>query len=166
MTPFEMVKEFHEPAQASRTEPVRCLNERHPGAEPWFLVIVHDSVDSLRKAATRSSPNDPNGFADSVGVFHPAPIRERYDKAAGKWRPVDWYMGSVRFSRGHLSSEVLAHEATHAAAHLYRRLWNKQGYIGDHCGDDEEAFAYLVGASLSVINDALHDMDAWGGGGG
>lgn len=129
-------------------------------ARPWIRVVLHDTVDQLRRTAKRSRPGEDN--SEAVGLFMPAPWRERYDKAAKMWLPVsNGLAGTIRLAREHLSTEIVAHECVHAAVHLYRQYHRPDGSVGETSGPDEEILAYYAGELVALVNDALHEMGAW-----
>lgn len=138
----------------------RHSHHRYGGPRRYFRVVIHPDADDFREAATRYAGGDFNG---ALGCCHPAPIRERYDKATGTWTDVaDRHWGSIlRFVTGHVHTEVVAHEVTHAALVIYRMDVHPDVRLGTGCHDREETLAYIAGDLMAAASTALHDAGVW-----
>ena len=134
------------------------LGDWNDGERPWFRVTLHDTAEDLRRAARRLRPGV--DWTDTGACFHPAPWRERYDQDSDTFvRSGPRLMGTLRFARSNLFTEIVAHECAHAAAFVYRRYWHEDGGLGDDCTDDrEEMFAYVLGDITRIVFDALRAL--------
>lgn len=86
----------------------------------YFLVVFHPDPDDMRRAAYRHDKSSayrthrPGSVDDALGLWQPASARARYDRKQRMW--VDTtppFAGVMRFARGHLTPDVIAHESTH-----------------------------------------------------
>lgn len=133
----------------------------HPYApKAWIRVVVHDTVDELRVAAAKHSGEN-HLLNGTEACFQPAPYRERANED-GTWGPApgQTYAGVLRLPRD-CDELMVAHESVHAAASAYRHTCGLQVDLGDDCGDNEEAFAYLVGEFSGGIANRLHELGVW-----
>lgn len=127
----------------------------------YIAVVMHPNVEHLRRAATRRAPS--TSWDGVHGCFHPAHHRERFHD--GDW--VDsstGYAGTLRLHRDAATPLIITHEATHAAAALWRaHLWH-QGKrdltltLNDDCGHPEEDFAHLLGGIAGALFDLVPHM--------
>lgn len=129
----------------------------------YVKVTVHPSAVDLRRAARRTSRGPE--WVDTVGCFHPTPFRAKYG-GKGK-RRIDTttsYAGHVRLASGYLTNEIVIHEATHAALHLFRldewahRDVGTTADLGEDCGPTEEAYAHLHGVLAASLLDMVAEM--------
>lgn len=92
------------------------------------------------------------------------PVGTRFKIAAGDtWRRTgNGYAGTMRLCVGRVTTEIVAHECVHAAAHLHRVLHDTSVDLGDDCGPDEEHFAFHLGSLIAQTTSALHEMKVWG----
>ncbi|MBK6556279.1 MAG: hypothetical protein IPG16_03335 [Comamonadaceae bacterium] len=140
----------------------------------YFLVVFHPDPDDMRRAAYRHDKSSayrthrPGSVDDALGLWQPASARARYDRKQRMW--VDTtppFAGVMRFARGHLTPDVIAHESTHAALHITRlHDWSKDGHdgradFGDDCDLAEEAFAYLLGDIVQSVTALVEQLGAW-----
>ena len=130
------------------------------GPRRYLQTFIHPDVDHMRKAARRYSGND---FSTALGVCHPAPVRERYDKATDTWTqtPYAHRAGIVRLVAGHVTTEIVAHEFTHAALAIYRMDVKADVRLSRGCADREETLAYIVGDLIASASNRLHAAGAW-----
>lgn len=129
----------------------------------YITVVLHPDVEHLRRAASRRAPGQ--AWVGVDGCFQPCPFRQRYDRRAHQWiDTTPAHAGVMRLHPGRLDAEIISHEATHAALHIWRlHQWGQdsdsyRADLGDDCGPDEEAFAYLLGglvANLSTLIPAM-----------
>lgn len=133
-----------------------CPGLHAPG--PWLRLVVHPDLDDMRRLAKRAHPGEDHSQA--AGIFQPSATRYRHDGEAWR-RSGNGYLGTMRLWADRVTTEVVAHECVHAAAHLYRVLHDRAVDIGDDCGPDEEHFAYHLGSMVAQVSSALHDMGVW-----
>lgn len=130
----------------------------------YIRLIIHPDRDDLRAAglAYNKRRGTHQYLGDAVGLFQPTYFRRRYDRTTKAWVDTTTaFAGIMRLANGHLTSEVIAHESTHAALHVTRlHDWAKPGFdgnadFGDCCDSREEAFAYLLGGIAAEVNNAV-----------
>jgi head-tail adaptor len=133
---------------------------QYSGRRRYFRLFVHPDLDHFRRAAHRYSGAD---FSQASGCCHPAPVRERYDVATDTWYDSGdpHWAGIVRLVSGHIHSEVVAHEMTHAALVVYRMDIKADVRLSNGCGAREELLAYIVGDLTSQAADELHRLGVW-----
>lgn len=132
------------------------------GRRRWMRLIVHDTVDEFRAAAHHYRPEyGADWWAPSVACFHPAPVRIRIGPDDSEQLIDHGFLGVLRLTAGHLGSEVVAHECTHAALAAYRMDVTTFVHLGNGCGHREETLAYLVGDLVRGTSNALHRLGAW-----
>ena len=132
----------------------------------YFGVTIHPNPEHLRAAAARYERDVVGGpdsaILDAVGMWQPRPFSSRYDRKRKVWVDTTHACaGMMRLARGHLSAEIITHECTHAALHIWR-LWHHQRDLMDiempslESGT-EEPFAYLVGGLTAVVTGIVED---------
>ena len=97
---------------------------------------------------------------ETLGLVHPM-ARQFYD---GKdWQDVG-IVAVVFLNEEHLTYEIIAHEAFHAAM-CFERYANghERPTYGEGCDEDEERVAYLVGEITGAIHATLFDGHHVGG---
>lgn len=118
---------------------------RAKGQKKYFTVIVYDKLEDLRREANehdkRAGVNDVD-HNEVFGVVHSFE-RIRIEKN-GKETPHD-QIGIIRFSKKHLRTHVVFHEAMHAALWQFR-LSNpeRDANFGEQCSPKEEEFLHLA----------------------
>ncbi len=143
-----------------------------PTCRPRYIrVIIHPDAEHLRREATRydtrddrrSSPED--GYTDTIGIFHPSHFTATIGSDRRTWTDETLpFAGVLRLASGNLTAEIITHEATHAALHITRlHNWHAHGGgradLGDTLGTKEEAFAYLLGDIVRVVNERVWEYD-------
>ncbi len=131
------------------------------GAQGRYLrVIIYPSTDQLQAAARRYRPDD--DYTDTAGIFHPTPLRSRYDRRKRRWTDTTPpYVGTMRLAASHLTLDVIAHECTHAALTLIRHHdWAQTdgdgaADFGTNCSPHEERFAYVLGDLVAAVQDIV-----------
>lgn len=134
-------------------------HDRWDGPKRYVRIVVHDTTDEMRRAATRYRGED---FGNAGGMFHPADtVIVRYPD--GTWQDAAdrHYAGVLRLSREFVSTEVVTHECIHAAATIYRMDVMTKIVLGNGCGEREETFAYIAGHLTARVCNALHDAGVW-----
>lgn len=146
-------------------------------SKKYIWVIVYPTLQAMRKAATywdRTSENSGSrkmSHAKTYGISHHY-TKERVHKTTGKIIHLN-EIATIRLSKKHLSTEIVAHELIHAAMWNYRldygseREYEGSSYnadFGNSCNADEEIFAHLYGQLFRSMNEKLHDTKLWGGG--
>lgn len=122
------------------------VSTRHTGTRRVVKVRVHDSLKEMRAAALRHSrwAKVADGNQDAYGVTH-----------------MFWYKEQpriiIQLVRGHLGAELVSHESTHAAIHLYL------SDIGEDMQgiEKEEILCYLVGDIFSKLNQKFYDRNLY-----
>lgn len=132
----------------------------------YFGVTIHPDAAHLRTAAMRYERGVVGGpdsvITDAVGMWQPRPFTSRYDRSRKVWVDTTHACaGMMRLARGWLNAEIIAHESTHAALHIWR-LWYHQRDLADiplpdHDDANEEAFAYLVGGVTAAVTGIVDD---------
>lgn len=135
----------------------------------YIRVIIHPDTEHLRREAERYGRE---GHArdgdviepDTIALFQPSKFRAVIGSDRRTWIDTSTsFAGMLRLSRDHLTPDILAHEAIHAAAHITRlHNWHAHGggrlSLGDgDSGDAEESFAYLAGGITAVISNRVWD---------
>lgn len=130
----------------------------------WIRVTIHPDAEDLQRAAQRTSGGQP--WDGVVGCFHPSPFKAKY---GGKGKPrVDTttpYAGHMRLAHGWLTPEIVIHESTHAALHLYRldqwsvRTVGTDADLGEGCGPEEEAYAHLHGRLAAAVLEMVQSIE-------
>lgn len=131
------------------------------GPKRYLRIVVHDNLEKFRAAAEKFSPH--MDWDHAAGAFHPSQKREKWEPLLQRWVPTSspHYAGIIRLSLSHTEVEVVAHEVTHAAAHIYRENVDESGSLGDNCGEAEERFAYILGDLVASVTNAMHFRGVW-----
>ena len=138
----------------------RFSHEIYGGTRAWFWLLVYPGVDEMRRAATRYSGGV--SFDGALGCFHPAPERYEYGEDGDALpRGSRSFSGVMRLVSGRCQTDVVAHEATHAAAAIYRRNVEAEVNLGDDCDEREERLAYVVGDLVGALSTAMHEIGEW-----
>ena len=122
------------------------LNCGITGREVTFDVLLYPTVEEMRQGA---AGYDPNGdFSGALAICH-----------AEEGKPL---VAILRFAVGHLSPEIVSHEAVHAAGVLYAMdILDPDDFDPEAFFDvRHEGFAYLVGALYATLVDCLEAMQA------
>jgi hypothetical protein len=130
-----------------------------PAPAPWLRVVIHSDLVDMRRLAKRAHPRADH--SESVAMFQPSGWTFRVESDGSTWRSGNGYLGTMRLCVDRVTTEIVAHECVHAAAHLYRVLHEANVDLGDICGEDEEHFAHHLGSLVAHVSSALHDMNAW-----
>ena len=115
-------------------------------------VFLYDKLSHMRGAATRHSKaweTDPEGFAHAAAVTHGfrmfGILADGTEEEAAR-------AAIIRFSRERITPEIVSHEVTHAAQHLYGLDCVGEGdKAKDHFDSANETFAYLLGDLFSTV---------------
>jgi len=138
---------------------LRHAHNVYGGPRRYFHIFIHDDLDDMRAAAKRYSGCSVD---DALAVCQPAPLRIRYDNDG---EPVDvsdqHWGGIVRLVAGHITTEIVAHELTHAALVVYRMDINPDVRLGNGCRLREEHLAYITGDLIGAASTVLHDAGVW-----
>ena len=130
-------------------------------SELYFNVYVHEDLKTLRREANKFDEENgqPPENDDIYGVCHPYERIKIVDDEEVRLNNV----GILRFSREHLSSEIVAHETLHAAFWIYRLEYatDHNANFKDTCNQDEENFVHLYGQLFRSINGKLHKHGFW-----
>jgi hypothetical protein len=138
----------------------RHSHEEYGGPRRWFRLFVHPTKEDLQRAAARYDPG-PGDWAGTLGCCHPAHYRYQVDAKGDVVDVSDRHWGGVVRVTRDVSTEVLAHEVTHAALVVYRRDVCRDVRLGDECRQREETFAYINGDLLSTAARALYEAGIW-----
>ena len=134
-------------------------HDRWDGPKRYIRIAVHDTTHELQQAAKRYRGED---FSNAGGLFHPADtVYTILDDGTFRDDADRHYAGTMRLSREHLTTEVVAHETIHAAATIYRMDVITTIVLGNGCSHREETFAYIAGHLISQVTNALHDAGVW-----
>lgn len=141
----------------------------------YLTAIFYPDLESMRAGAHRY--NARHGFIQDAGVdtalgmVQVGNLAQHYDRRRKVW--VDTtkrHIAVIRLARGHLTPEVLAHEAMHAASHLEKvHQWAAALAQGDQApehtmdDDNEEAIATVVGQITNILARDVHMLvtDGW-----
>lgn len=117
------------------------------GPPRWWWVIVHGSLEQMRRAAIRWPYTDDTAedLAEALGLCQPMGWWENDDEPGVRYYPETGYAGVLRFTVGHTGPEIVGHELVHAAVATYRMNVSSDACLGERCGDEEEDLAYLYG---------------------
>lgn len=122
-------------------------------------VVVHDTVEELRAAATRYSPHA--DFHDTEACFQQPAWSAHADDDGYIDEPGPTYAGVMRLTPD-VGAGVVAHECTHAAlGMLYRQHVLTIGL--DSPERDEEALCYAVGDLMRGVTNGLLERGVWTG---
>jgi len=130
------------------------------GRRRWFTVIVHDTLEQMRRAAV-TRMDDASSLATAGAIFQPALIRQRYVDGAWVDSAPTAHVGTMRLVLGHITAEVVAHECVHAALTIFRRDIGDPVIISDDVFEHEEHLAHIAGELIARTSDALHERDMW-----
>ena len=139
--------------------------EDHACRSRYIRLAIYRTADDLRAAGNRHHRRRAidDDLTDCEGLFQPSPWRSRYNRRTRQWDDTTGaYAGAMRLTQTRLTPEVVAHESTHAALHIWRlHQWAQDGRapdadFGDSCGPTEEAFAYLLGGIASEVANIVH----------
>lgn len=83
-----------------------------------------------------------------------------YEICPGKKDKLSPLLGHVLFFKGHLTGNIVAHEAVHMGMEYLRRQRFTTKFSG-HVDDKEERLAYTVGICTQTITNALYDGKIW-----
>lgn len=132
------------------------------GPKRYVRIYLYDTVEELRKAASRFHYEAPDSDTNKAsGIFTPPTQHFKYAKDGSETDLTDpHYGGMIRLARGHLTTEVIAHECIHAACAIYRLDITKSVVLWTHCNLREEQFAYLVGQLTDEVMWVLrHEIE-------
>lgn len=119
-------------------------------------VYLYDKVSHMRAAATRHSKlweTDFAPFGDAVAVTHGFQHIRVNGDGSEEEQPL---AAILRFSRDKLTPEIVAHEVTHAAQHLYvLDCVGEHDLAADHYSAANETFAYLLGDLFETVDGLL-----------
>ena len=123
----------------------------------YIAIVIHDDLESMRKAAKRHSPDQ--NFDGSLAVYNPQPKKERFIKVDGIWENGKHrsFAGTIRLAKDYVHTEIVTHEAVHAACDIYRRHVHNQVHLGAECNYREEALAYISGELIANIYKTLYE---------
>lgn len=126
-------------------------------APGWIWVVVHDSVEQLRRAATRYGGGD---HSDTAACFQGTGARMRVDDDGRVTVPASRFAGVMRILPDH-GAGTLAHEATHAALAIYGR--QHRVFLEPFASDmaDEEVLCYTVGDIVRGTTIQLLAKGVW-----
>lgn len=114
-------------------------------------VILYDKLGHMRAAASRHSNTwepDNIGFDNAEGVCHGFQLFEIHDDGTEEEQQ---RTAILRFTRGHVSPEIVSHEVAHAAQHLYGLDCIETGTAKDHFDSGNETFAHLLGDLFATV---------------
>lgn len=133
---------------------------RENRSKKYFEVVVHDSLQEMRKAASKYDidAGKDGDHTETYGVFHP--FEKFYVDSTGK-EIYHNQIGIVRFSKKHLSSEIVSHEIGHAAMWQYRLEHDKQAIFGEQIDDREENLIHIYGRLFRKITNQLYKHNLW-----
>jgi len=139
---------------------LRHAHNVYGGPRRYFHIFIHDDADEMRTAAEQY-----NGWPvdDAEAVCQPAPVRAIVN-ADGDITGRDnqaYFGGIIRFVKGNVTTEIVAHELTHAALVVYRMDINPDVRLGNGCRLREEHLAYITGDLIGAASTVLHDAGVW-----
>lgn len=130
------------------------------GPRRYIAIVVHETQKEFQKAVNKRDKNA--NWAGVVGAFHPAVVRENYNRKTKEWDVLTkHFAGTMRLSKEMLDDDVMIHESVHAAAHIYRMDVADVVDIGEVCGPAEEKLAYIVGDLSSAVALELNKAEIW-----
>jgi hypothetical protein len=119
------------------------------GSRIWWSMLVFPDIDAMRcYAAWRTRGRCSDAFHGIAIPFYRWSFVKRED---GRIIPK---LGEVLFSREHLSTPVISHEAIHVATSTLRALRVPLD-LGEDIGDCEERLAYMACSITQQIVDRL-----------
>lgn len=132
------------------------------GPQRYIRIILHDTVQELRKAAQRYTPYQ--DWSDIDGCFHNPLYKEKFDPKTGKWSQTSsrHYAGIIRLSKDFISDQPVVHECVHAATYIYRDNCWPVVTLGRECTINEETFALITGDLAEQVYSAMHRGKVWG----
>lgn len=124
------------------------VTSRATGQRRSVLVHVYPDKAALLSAAraygSTVNEHDTGAITHSFGYPFPAPESMRH-------------MALIRLHLGQLDTDTIAHEATHAAVHIYFgdcAYWDSRARA--HMTGGNESIAYLIGELTGRIHAQLH----------
>ncbi len=134
-----------------------------PASTPgWVRVVVHDTVEDLRAAATayaRRNGDTDKDHSDTMACFQGREFRVRVGDDQNVDQPAGRYAGVIRLLPEQ-GVATLAHEVTHAAVAMYYRQHAAELAI-DRPMSDEEVLCYTVGDLVGGITTELKARGVW-----
>lgn len=135
----------------------------HVTGQPREIKIaLYDSPSAMRRAATIFAKNigevgvKPGHFKNALAVTHSYYLVDADDDAEKQLEEVC----TVRFCKGELTEEIIAHEAVHVAQWLYRidLLGEESEDLAlYHFHGANEAFAHLVSGLFRTFTEVLSE---------
>jgi hypothetical protein len=140
---------------------LRHAHKVYGGPRRYFRVVIHDDLADMHAAAERYN-GEPLGD-DCRACCQPAPTRERLADDGETWEQHEpkHFGGILRFIDGWVTTEIVAHELTHAALVVYRMDINPDVRLGNGCRLREEHLAYITGDLVGAASTVLHDAGVW-----
>ena len=141
---------------------LRHAHRVYGGPRRYFHVFIHDDADQMRQAGERYNGGAPLGD-DCLACCQPAPVRAivNDDGEIVDHNEPAHFGGVIRFVTGHVTTEIVAHELTHAALVVYRMDINPDVRLGNGCRLREEHLAYITGDLIGAASTVLHDAGVW-----
>lgn len=136
----------------------------------WFWVIVHDTVEEMRRAADqydiksgavrpiRGAGDETGYFGRALGVTHKYE-REIYTKN-GLWIEYP-NVGVIRLCKPYLSTEIVSHELMHAVAWTWKLKYGHSIGRAYKNGWREEMLCHMYGHSFSLLNRLMYKKGLW-----
>ena len=128
------------------------VSSRALGSRKTVRVYIYDTVEELREAGQRFSPDE--DVSDAYGL-HQSYRRERYDD--GTWS-VKSNPYIVRLWRDLLGSNHTTHEMVHAAQAIYGDTLNGDEPVTEIMNGGNEPFAYLVSDLVMRLVNRLYAL--------
>lgn len=138
-----------------RIRPHRWTITTHKTGRPRDVdVVLYPTLGSMRRAATQWAQRRGTGetFEHALGVCHGF---EKIRVAPGgvEAEHSENLASVIRLARPHITVDIVAHEAIHAAQHLYRidLIEDREALAIDHFSAANEPFAMLAGDLIAAV---------------
>lgn len=142
------------------TEPLKSwvIGTEISGRHREIEILLHGDLRGMRTAATYHDREIGKGKVNGA-------YKNALGLTSGWWSDEGPSAGHIRFTRGHTTPEIVAHEVAHMAMWLYRLDCLEGSYTGDfsvawpidskevedHFQPDNERFAYIMGALFATV---------------
>lgn len=139
---------------------VKKFKLRVPGQKKYFIVLVYDTVKSLRLGIDKfhRKTGEDEYSEGTFGVCHSYRKVKTYED--GREEEID-EIGTIRLAEKHLSSSVVSHELVHAAIHQYT-LGKENRNMNLEDMANEDVFAHIYSDLFRKMTLAMYRHKLWG----
>lgn len=140
---------------------MKTFKLRAQGSKKYFTVIVYDKLQDMRNAAIKHDKEAGSKELDYDKTFGVSHMYQRIIMRDKKEIPHD-EIGIIRFSKKHMPTRVVLHEAMHAALWQYRLSSpSRTADFGEQCSPEEEEFIHLAQKLFTDIIKKMYKHKYW-----